>query len=210
MSRSIILAVASSLLAATLAFANPAVTVDYREGVPQVRLAGDWSGTRYTIWRAEAEHGAYARVTSDETLCLGACFVDDYSADPGATYWYRFDLLLADGTLASYGPYPVTISTELAWRVNATVFPNPGRGATSVNLFLAGAPGAAPLAADASIFDVQGRLVRALHRGSLARGLTRIEWDGRDRDGQSLRAGVYYLRFSSPLGATLARVVRVQ
>jgi len=209
MRRSFALAVASSLLAASLAFADPGVHVEYREGVPQVRLDGNWAGSRYTIYRSRSASGVFDPVTAQSAVCTGECYVDDFGADPGATYWYRFDLALADGGFASFGPYPVTISNELAWRVNASVFPNPSGGATRVHLFLAGSPGAVPLVSEASIYDLQGRMVRSLHRGPLSRGTTRIEWDGRDRDGQSLRAGVYYLRFASPLGSTLARVVRV-
>ena len=88
--------------------------------------------------------------------------------------------------------------------------PNPGSGPGRVQFFLAGSPGAVPVDAVAELFDLKGRLMRTLHRGPLARGLTRIEWDGHGRNGAPLDAGVYFLRFASPMGVSLTRVVRVR
>jgi hypothetical protein len=116
---------------------------------------------------------------------------------------------LADGGFHSFGPYPVTISVELARRVHAAVLPNPGSGLARVNLFLAGHPNAAPLEAEAAIYDLQGRQQAVLHRGPLPRGTTRFEWAGRGRDGRPLGPGIYFLRFATPLGTSVTRLVRL-
>jgi len=141
-------------------------------------------------------------------LCLGPCFAFDPAAEPGQTYLYRFDLELDDGSRVTFGPYTVTISAALAARMRARLSPSPGAGAARVELFLGGAGG--PLEADARLFDLQGRAVATLHRGPLARGLTTLAWDGRGDRGGMLPSGLYLLRFSSPLGTTVTRVLRTR
>jgi len=49
-------------------------------------------------------------------------------------------------------------------------------------------PGAGPR--EVRLFDVAGRLVRALPLGAGAEGVAR--WDGRDRDGHAVRSGLYF------------------
>jgi hypothetical protein len=44
------------------------------------------------------------------------------------------------------------------------------------------------------VFDVQGRLVRRLIDGLRPAGQTKVDWDGRDDDGDPLAAGTYYFR----------------
>ena len=208
--RRLMLLSAGLLLVTGLALAEPRIQVDYNAGVPQVRLEGTWTGSYYTIYRANSANGPFQSLSSLETLCTGDCFIDDFDAQPGNTYWYRFDLALSSGESVSFGPYAVPISAELARRFSAAVYPNPGSGRTQIDLTLAGAPNAARLDAVAELFDVQGRTLRTFHRGPLARGVTRLNWDGRDGDGRALGAGVYYLRFATPLGSTITRVVRAR
>jgi len=208
--RALALAFATTTLIAGLVLADPAIRVEYNSGVPQVRLEGSWAGSRYTVYRGDEQSGPFQSISMFEALCLGECFADDFDALPGQVYWYRFDLILEDGRLVTFGPYAVTISSELVHRVSAVVAPNPGAGRATVQLFLAGSPGAPPLPVVAELYDLQGRLVHTLHRGTLNRGLTRLAWDGRGGDGAVLGSGVYYLRFASPLGTSLTRVVRVR
>jgi flagellar hook assembly protein FlgD len=44
------------------------------------------------------------------------------------------------------------------------------------------------------LFDVSGRLIRTLVRGAFAAGVHSASWDGRDRDGLHVPAGLYFLR----------------
>jgi flagellar hook assembly protein FlgD len=64
------------------------------------------------------------------------------------------------------------------------------------------------VAAEAAIYDLTGRRLRTLHRGTLARGLTTLSWDGRDERGSELGAGVYLLRLSAAGSSAVARIIR--
>lgn len=201
--------VAPFVLAAQLAFADPAFQVRYPNGIPQVSIAGSYPGASYAVWRAGASGGAFQRITDESVLCLDACAAYDLAADPGATYLYRFDLIVPDGGSSqsvSYGPYRATISPALARALGVFAFPNPGHGATTVQLHVAD-PGAG-VAAEASIFDLAGRRLRQVHRGPLTQRLTTLTWDGRDERGTPLGAGVYVLRLAAGGRTASCRLVR--
>lgn len=210
MFRSCVLAVAASLLVASLALAEPEVNVEFHGGVPQVQLSGNYNQSRYTIWRSSAPEGPFVAVTQIDVLCLGACYVDDRTAVPGEAYWYRFDILPASGAPVSYGPYRVAIAAPLPGALAARAFPNPSHGTARIQLYQRGAADDPTLIARATLHDLQGRRVRTLWNGPLARGITAVDWDGRDDGGRTLGAGAYFLRLASPLGSTVSRIVRVR
>ena len=209
--RSLPIALAAIALGATLVFAEPHLVVRYPNGVPQVSITGEYPGTSYTVFRAPAGGGAFEPITRNDILCLGACYAEDRTAVAGASYRYRFDLVVPNGDAAGivvYGPFLATISPALSRPVGVFAFPNPGRGSTTVQLHLAGAPGDGAEHGEASLFDLAGRRVRVIHRGALARGLTSVVWDGRDDRGQELRGGVYLLRFTAAGREASTRLVR--
>jgi len=205
-------AIVTSLLCAALyagpGAASPEFRMTYPNGVPRAEISGDWRHSHYTVWRASAASGPFARVSDSDVLCVGPCFADDFGAVGGRTYSYRFDLVLPDGGFVSFGPYAATVSAELARPISARVSPNPGRGPARVTLFVAGQPGST-LGAEVAMFDLQGRRARTLFHGALAAGRTLVDWDGRDDAGAELRAGIYLLRVASWDGRTsVTRVVR--
>jgi hypothetical protein len=58
--------------------------------------------------------------------------------------------------------------------------------------------------AELTVFDLQGRRVRSLARGTRDAGEHRVAWDGRDDAGQAVASGVYFIR----LRAGDERVIR--
>ena len=126
MLRSIVLAVAAAALAAGLVFAEPRLEVRYHSGVPELVLAGSYPNSRYTVMRATTSTGAFEPITDLNTLCMGSCYALDYDAAAGRSYWYRFELVLDDGTLAHFGPYAVTYPASLMRQVGATRVAQPG------------------------------------------------------------------------------------
>lgn len=207
----LLLAITALALSATLALAEPQFVLRYPGGVPQVSITGDYAGSTYTVWRQPAEGGLPTLITNQSILCIGSCYAQDATAVPGASYLYRFELVMPTDTgvmPVTFGPYRATISPALARPVGVFVYPNPGRGPTGVQIHLAGALGEAGVPGDLSVFDLTGRRVRTLQQGTFARGLTTLSWDGRDQRGDELRAGVYLLRFSAGERSAIARIVR--
>ncbi|HYM81340.1 MAG TPA: FlgD immunoglobulin-like domain containing protein [Candidatus Limnocylindria bacterium] len=201
-----ILALTATLSLSRAAAGDPEIDVRYYNGVPRVAIEGDYAQTRYTVWRSQQAAGPYAAVSNRDVLCLGSCFFDDYDAAPGASYWYRFDLILADGSLASFGPYPVEISGALARTIGARVMPNPSRGPAVLELVLNSSD--QPVAGEAALFDLQGRRIATMFRGPVSRGTTRVAWNGRRDDGADLAAGSYFLRFTAGAHQSITRISR--
>jgi len=193
---------------ASLAAAEPRLVLRYPQGVPHVSITGDFARSTYVVQRAPAGGGPFEPLAQGSVLCMGECYAVDASAVPGTSYLYRFDLLLPDGTAASYGPFLATISPALARPIGVFVYPNPGRGPATVQLHIAGAPAAGAVLGEAALFDLAGRRVRVIHQGPLDRGLTTLTWDGRDDRGRTLSAGVYLLRFAAEGRVALERLVR--
>lgn len=204
-----VLALCSVALASSLAMAEPSVTVRYVQGVPQVELDGSFPQARYTVYRAVSAGEAGERITARNLLCLDRCFAVDPAAEPGRTYWYRFELDLSDGSHARFGPYPITISAELAARVAVSILPNPVRDAARIELRIGGT-GDPFVRADAVLLDLQGRRVRTLARGLLPRGTTSVHWDGRDDQGRAVAPGTYFVRFATPFGVRVERLLRMR
>jgi hypothetical protein len=207
----IALLVAALALGTSMAFADPEFRMTYPGGVPRAEIEGDWAQSHYVVWRAGAAEGPWARMTDGEVLCLGECYAQDFTAQPGDVVWYRFDLMLPDQTVQSFGPYRAVISPELARPIGASVFPNPGHGPTRVTLTLAGQRGGAAVQGEAALYDLQGRRVSLIHRGPVPVGSTSVSWSGRADDGRELRAGVYLLRFStSDARRSITRIIRIR
>jgi flagellar hook capping protein FlgD len=207
MRRAIVLSIATLGLLARLAAAEPRISVTYFSGVPIIQLTGDFTVSSYTVYRAAAAGDPdYRLIFDSRTLCIGQCAAADYEAEPGQTYLYRFDLALPGGSFQSFGPYPVTIRRQVP--VSATIWPNPGRGTATISIALGGRPGDPPVETEVALYDLQGRALRTLHRGPLARGTTALTWDGRDGSGRRLGSGLYFLHVRSAAGDLTARIVR--
>ena len=206
--------VAATMLCIALAAgptqASPEFRLSYPNGIPRAEILGDWRYSHYTVWRAPASAGPFMRVGDADVQCVGPCYVDDYSARGGRTYYYRFDVVTPEGGAQSFGPYLAVIASDRVHPLSAAITPNPGRGPAEVHVFAAGAPGSA-IGAEVALFDLQGRRMKTFFHGPLAAGPTRLAWDGRDDHGIELRAGLYLLRVASWDGrSTVIRVARTR
>ncbi len=86
-----------------------------------------------------------------------------------------------------------------------SVEPNPARRATRVAWTQRRA---APVRV--TVYDVAGRIVRDLGRGTRESGPASAEWDGRDDAGRLVGAGVYFVRLETDREARTARVTRLR
>jgi hypothetical protein len=119
-------------------------------------------------------------------------------------------LTLRDWRAASWDAGPLAVepgATRAAMPANAVAGapsisaarPNPFVSQTEI-AFTVPAAGRASL----RLFDARGRLVRTLVSGSVAAGVHRASWDGRDARGREVGSGVYFVRLDA-FGVTETR-----
>ena len=87
----------------------------------------------------------------------------------------------------------------------APAMPNPTSGACTFGVVL---PEAAEV--EVAILDVSGRVVRTLSPGTLPAGHRQVAWDGRDRSGAVVPAGLYFASFRTARGSAVSRVMRMR
>src|SRR6185436_8373454 len=83
------------------------------------------------------------------------------------------------------GPRPVDSIKLLA-------SPNPFFGGSNIDFSLARAD-----QIDLAVYDLSGRRVKTIKRGTIAAGPHRFEWNGRDEGGRRSAPGVYFVRLET-------------
>jgi hypothetical protein len=96
---------------------------------------------------------------------------------------------VSGGEFALSGADQVTPAPAAPAAVALDAWPNPFNPRTTVSLAV---PRTQPVAV--AVYDLAGRHVRTLHRGSLAAGEQRLTWHGLRQDGERAAAGVYLVR----------------
>lgn len=82
------------------------------------------------------------------------------------------------------------------------VAPNPSAAGAVMLL-----SGPAAEAAQITVFDASGRVVRNLWQGALNGRAFEVVWDGKDDAGREVPAGVYLVKMTTPKGEATGRVV---
>ena len=134
---------------------------------------------------------------------LTACTPDGaylfgYGQQIVAPYTTRGFVIHTDRALVGVDP----VGTPSPVRIALSASPNPARSGTSFS-FTLGSAGRTRL----GIYDASGRLVRQVLDGERGAGTHHIAWDGRDADGQSVRAGVYFTSLESLNGSASGKLV---
>ncbi len=107
---------------------------------------------------------------------------------------WRTEVFTIGGQVTGVGDEPVTaFGLRFAGR-------NPSAHGAAMQLAM---PAAGP--ATVQVFDVRGALVRQLVGGELSAGHHVIRWDGRDRHGAAVGAGLYFVHASRPGQAAIVR-----
>jgi hypothetical protein len=60
---------------------------------------------------------------------------------------------------------------------------------------------------EVNVFDVGGRLVRAVARGEMVPGHWTVQWDGKDENGRVSPAGIYFMRLAAGERVAAKRIV---
>jgi len=136
----------------------------------------------------------------DGKLWLGGKFMAvDGTPSSGLAVW-------ADPTVLSVGddepPVPEGPSGDRGFRIG--VWPNPFRGEVRLSL-----DSQSFVELSVEVIDASGRRVRRLHSGKLEPGHTVLQWNGRDGNGRSTAAGVYYFRVIVDGRIRNAKIVRI-
>jgi hypothetical protein len=133
---------------------------------------------------------------------------DDPTLQPGVTYLYRLEAVDRHGDVQVFGPYRASLLAESPPAAGVTLLgapqPNPFVRRTQLGYTLAD-PGTVEL----TIYDVGGRVVRALDQGFRAAGQHHAAWDGRDDHGTRLPSGVYFARLVTGSDAQAVRLLLV-
>src|SRR5262245_48627026 len=162
------------------------------------------------------------------TAATGVVDVNVWLANNGVLVDPNFTIqnltaMTPDGTkIFGYGQMLVAPYTRRAFRINAQDVaaapptaaaprvqlsaprPNPSSAATRLEFSL---PEAASV--DLSVFDASGRRVATVLSGELPAGPRTATWDGRDSNGRTVSAGLYFARLTTPLGSAERRIARV-
>src|SRR5439155_19138366 len=126
----------------------------------------------------------------------------DSSIRPETSYEYRVSAaFLGGGSEAA----TALVRTPRSTFALSGAEPNPSSGACALHFSLSRA-GQVSL----EIINVSGRRVRTLLRGSLGTGPRAVTWDGRDDRGQSVAAGIYFVRLSSGASAAVRTIVHLR
>jgi hypothetical protein len=114
----------------------------------------------------------------------------------------------SDGSRADMGarPFDATLTVEspqvpLRFLVMQNA-PNPFNPSTTIRFTL---PGTSPVRL--VVYDITGRVVRALADGTYQPGAHSVAWDGLDRSGRACASGVYVYRLTTTQGVVTRRMV---
>jgi hypothetical protein len=178
-----------------------------------------WLGFRYNTDEGTTNEGvyvdevqlvkSYATSTVLSSSIAGTAY--PVAGKPNGSYWYVARGLDAEGDWG-YASAPREIVVSLATTVvsgpAAERFsldasrPNPFSRTTSIRFSLPAAGEHALI-----VYDVAGRKVRTLSRGSRPAGPAEAVWDGRDDGGIFVPSGVYFYRLETPAGRLEKRMV---
>jgi hypothetical protein len=132
------------------------------------------------------------------------------SDGPFGTNWPMAGARFTRSGCRECGTFPATGAGDSPAARQATALhpgePNPFSHATLLRYDVAA--GGAPVRVD--VYDVAGRLVRALVDAPQAGGAHAVQWNGRDSAGRVVAAGVYLVRLSAGAETSTERVVRIQ
>jgi hypothetical protein len=144
----------------------------------------------YRLYRSEAGTSAgHADRPIGPSLIVTNSFVDDVGS-PGSSY--RLTAVNGLGDELELGRATLVPQTPLA------TWPVPYRGGDLfISFAVFGRLGATTGSADVAVYDVLGRRVRELARGTFEGRQQVIRWDGRDDSGRVVANGAYFLRLRS-------------
>ncbi len=164
-------------------------------------LRRDMGGDAVWLERALSAIGPWSRPPTERTYRGAATVELDRSASGSGPFWYR--LVEGGSQVVIAEPTQTRQGRPLGFRLIA-VSPNPAFGPMNVEFELA-----LRAHVDIEVFDVLGRSVGSLGRGTWPAGRHSVQWPERSKGGRAL-SGIYFIRYRFPGGEDVRRVVRSQ
>ena len=150
------------------------------------------------IYRADGLDGVFGLLESIASVGDDFAFTDQ-TAEPGHTYRYRLGVVDRDGEFFSQSQLVQVPQWVAALQQN---FPNPFNPSTSIKYRIS-----ENADVTLAIYDVSGRLVQTLERGTRTPGQYEARWDGRDTAGNAVASGLYFYRLEAGRFAQTKRMV---
>lgn len=179
--------------------AGPAAVADLAGAVVVGAVHLSWSpvagAVTYVVYRDTS--AVFIPAADLARAAVAAPEVTYQEIPPAGDWYYVVGAVAADGRASGFserfetagGQTPVGDGTVPSSLAIIGVAPNPFNPSTTVTFDLP-RNGTVSL----QIFDLRGRLVATLHRGTLPAGRHRAVWDGGDSDGRPAAAGIYLVR----------------
>ena len=165
-----------------------------------VRLRWQVSSTSsFELWieRAPAAAGPWSRIATERTTEGGVTTDLDRDAVAADDSWYRL-VVREGGEVATLGE-PLRVSAAAAGKFELVrIAPNPGPGPTRFRFTLAH-----EASVELDVFDLQGRHLASLVRGTLTAGVHVVKWSAPDLNAP----GVRLVRYRYPGGQQVRRFV---
>lgn len=152
------------------------------------------------VQRADDHLGPYRTLSETPLLPEIEMSFLDSEIETGKRYSYRLLLDGRDGSPQVAGPITITVGTGLATSLRTPRDPGPGEPLPI--RYSIGTSRAAAIRLD--VYDVRGRLVRALGSGAVAPGEHVYYWDRTNSSGVRLPRGVYLVQLQAD-GARMAK-----
>lgn len=156
-----------------------------------------YAGAPVRVERADVIDGPYQGIDVERRSAGEVEIAFDRSAEAGRSYFYR---LILDGT--TFGPIAVRTDGAFAEFALAGISPNPSTSGPVDIAFTVARDSRVSL----SIYDIRGRQVAKVVDSRFAPGRYTARWN-RDIDGARAGAGLYFVRFISPVGEKTGRIL---
>jgi hypothetical protein len=201
------------LAAAALLVPHPSRSVEIAATIEEtgIHLVVPGVYNSFSIQRGDSPDGPFVSLASRWIGCTEACEWLDTVVVEGRTYWYRFDLLDAQGVPLSLGPAPVTVPGLARRDFQSTAVPSPFEEAVGIRFRMPAAFAAgADIDVRIEIFDSMGRRIRIVADEPMPRGERAVVWDGRDDRGQLVPRGTYFYRIGAAGRAEAGRLIKTR
>ena len=130
-------------------------------------------------------------------------FTDEH-VESGTTYFYRLQDIQSNGVRHESDIIRITpaLPEHFALLQN---YPNPFNPSTTIRFDIAD-----PSYVSLAIYDILGRQVRTMISGEIKPGFHKIEWNGRNANGEMAASGLYHLVLDCEGGRFVKKMVLVR